>query len=581
MSACRPSYYRTLVTLWRISARAEFRQKYWKALKELKENIKLEDYLFTVEEVDNAISELKRGKAAGIDGLTAEHLQACHPILVSLLVKLFNTMLIAEYVPDAFGVGLSIPLPKSLSENLHSSEAYRCITVSPVISKVFEKCVLEKVQALLITSHLQFGFKKKLSCSHAIYSLNTTVDHFVNNQSTVNICSIDLSKAFDRVNNYCLFVKLLERKVPRKFVLLLACWYTKVYIVVKWVDALSHMVKLLAGVRQGGILSPILFLVFVDDILHALQSSRLGCIIKGFYIGAMMYADDIILLSSSVSMLQSMIDLCFNELAKVDILINDKKTMCLRIGRRFKDPCCELFVNGVAIKWVEQLRYLGILVNSGRTFKIDLTRAKRKFFISCNSIFSKIEHSRADIILPLISPYCTPVLLYGLDALKLNKTELNRLDHPYIMVFHKIFGTYSKSIISQCQYYTGCLPMQYLVKLRKLCFLNNMKLYADDNIMCKYLYQNFGYFQFISIANEFGIVEKDCKFWMKRKMWSSFKDSLRLLVAFHFFFSVCSLCCVLLYLHYYFFLSLDELKLISINTDTGSGGLAYLSPGYL
>ena len=85
--------------------------------------------------------------------------------------------------------------------------------------------------------------------------------------------------------------------------------------------------------------------------------------------------------------------------------------------------------------------------------------------------------------------------------------------------------------------------MQYLVKLRKLCFLNNMKLYADDNIMCKYLYQNFGYFQFISIANEFGIVEKDCKFWMKRKMWSSFKDSLRLLVAFHFF-SQCALCVV-------------------------------------
>jgi hypothetical protein len=256
------------------------------------------------------------------------------------------------------------------------------------------------------------------------------------------------------------------------------------------------------------------------------------------------------------------------------------KRLCLRIGRRFKDPCCELFVNGVAIKWVEQLRYLGILVNSGRTFKIDLTRAKRKFFISCNSIFSKIEHSRADIILPLISPYCTPVLLYGLDALKLNKTELNRLDHPYIMVFHKIFGTYSKSIISQCQYYTGCLPMQYLVKLRKLCFLNNMKLYADDNIMCKYLYQNFGYFQFISIANEFGIVEKDCKFWMKRKMWSSFKDSLRLLVAFHFF-SQCALCVVFCCIYITIFLSLDELKLISINTDTGSGGLAYLSPGYL
>ena len=98
-----------------------------------------------------------------------------------------------------------------------------------------------------------------MSCSHAIYTLSTSVDYFANNLSTVNICTIDLSKAFDKLNIHCLLVKMVNRNVPLQFVKLLHCWYSKMFITVKWVCALSKSVKLLAGVRQGGILSPFLF----------------------------------------------------------------------------------------------------------------------------------------------------------------------------------------------------------------------------------------------------------------------------------------------------------------------------------
>jgi len=506
----------------------EFKDNYFKALDETLLSSGAQNYVFNVDDVDKAVSELKRGKAASLDGLTAEHIQACHPIIISILVKLFNMMLLFEYVPDAFGNGLSIPLPKNLSGPMNSVDAYRCITVSPVLSKVFEKCLLEKLQNYLSSSTLQFGFKKKMSCSHAIYTLSTSVDYFANNLSTVNICTIDLSKAFDKLNIHCLLVKMINRNVPLQFVKLLHCWYSKVFITVKWAFALSKSVKLLAGVRQGGILSPFLFLIYVDDVIIALESSRIGCVIKGFYVGVIMYADDIVLISPSVSDLQFMLHLCYKMLKDIDMCINATKTTCTRIGSRFRNKCSELVICGQTLTWVSCVRYLGIYIESGRYFKVDLAKAKRKFFVCCNSIFSKVNPGRADIVLPLISSYCVPILLYGLEAVILTKTDVTRLEHPFTMIFHKIFGTYSNSIISQCQYFTGCLPLYHLCKSRQLCFLKRIIDQSNENAVCRFLCETFAFRNFETIAAKYNITINDSVTTIKHKIWSTFCSSVEL-----------------------------------------------------
>ena len=72
-----------------------------------------------------------------------------------------------------------------------------------------------------MSSANQFGFKKDVGCSHAIYTLRSTVDYFVNNNSTVNICSLDVSKAFDRINHYRLYTKFMKRSLPFNIVMIL------------------------------------------------------------------------------------------------------------------------------------------------------------------------------------------------------------------------------------------------------------------------------------------------------------------------------------------------------------------------
>jgi len=81
-------------------------------------------------------------------------------------------------------------------------------------------------------------------------------------------------------------------------------WYSKSFVIVKWNGCVSIPYQMFAGVRQGGALSPVLFAVYINNLIVALKKSDLGCHIGNTYIGILMYADDLLLISASLSNLQ-------------------------------------------------------------------------------------------------------------------------------------------------------------------------------------------------------------------------------------------------------------------------------------
>jgi len=105
--------------------------------------------VISVEFVEKCLGTLKNGKAAGIDGIEAEHLKMAHPKSIVLLCILFNKMLLCGKVPEVCCSGVIIPVPKDKSGDLTNSRNYRGITLSPVISKVFEMCLLDLYSELL------------------------------------------------------------------------------------------------------------------------------------------------------------------------------------------------------------------------------------------------------------------------------------------------------------------------------------------------------------------------------------------------------------------------------------------------
>ena len=171
-----------------------------------------------VELVDKMIRGLKRGNAAGLDGLMAEHLIFSHPIVCVLLSLLFRFMVVYRFVPDDFGAGLVIPLLKSGNLDSTVSDNYRAITVGPCVSKVFEMCLMDCFQDWLVVDELQFGFHKGRGCRDAILTLQCVIKSINSQGSTATLCALDISKAFDKMSHYGLYIKLMELNIPRCFI---------------------------------------------------------------------------------------------------------------------------------------------------------------------------------------------------------------------------------------------------------------------------------------------------------------------------------------------------------------------------
>lgn len=480
-----------------------------------------------VELIDSVVKNLKKGKAAGIDRLTSEHVQFSHPIIISLLSMLFNLMIKYEFVPDSFGVGIIIPIPKNDSSNNFSKVSdYRGITVSPVISKLFELCIVENIKYLLRTSDAQFGFKSGIGCNHAIYSARSIINYCTTNNSTVNLCSLDISKAFDKINHFAIFSKLMDRQIPRNLISLLANWYSKNFAVVRWNTFLSHSVKMFTGVRQGGILSPYLFAILVDDILIKLKKSGLGCRMHGLIFNAIMYADDLLLLSISVTDLQAMVKLCASEFNEIGLSLNMSKSVCMRIGSRFnlvKHPVSNISVGVEQLKWKAEIKYLGVTFLSAAVFKCNLQIVRQKFFRSLNGIFGKIgTRSSIPVTLSLICTYCVPLLTYAIESINVTRSVYNVLDNAYMAALFKIFGTYDKSVIGQCQFYCKTRCLTDIIDIRRLRFLQGIK--NCNNLSVNFLFSISGTYEFADLLTKHSLIEHNSGVW-KRKMWSNFVNS--------------------------------------------------------
>jgi len=137
---------------------------------------------------------------------------------------------------------------------------------------------------------------------------------YIKGENTANTCAIDLSKAFDKVNHHGLFLKLMPKHIPVQLLALLENWLSSCFSCVKWYNAWSQVFCLNFGVRQGSVLSPLLFALFMDDLAKV-------CIYNhGLFIA--LYADDTILLAPSIRELEKLLRICEEKLDLLDMVIN-------------------------------------------------------------------------------------------------------------------------------------------------------------------------------------------------------------------------------------------------------------------
>ena len=165
-----------------------------------------------------------------------------------------------------------------------------------------------------------------------------------------------------------------------------------------------------------------------------------------------MYADDLLLLSVSISDLQSLINICVEELDLIDVVLNTSKSVCMRIGMRRLKVAGNLLVNDSVLKWSDEIRYLGITIVSANSFKCNLQGCRQKFFRALNAIYSKIgTRAEVGVLLKLFEPFCIPIKTYNTEAIKLNEKDFKYLESACSLTFGKTFGTYHTETLRLCQ----------------------------------------------------------------------------------------------------------------------------------
>ena len=254
----------------------------------------------------------------------------------------------------------------------------------------------------------------------------------------------------------------------------------------RWGDSFSNFIKLKCGVRQGGVLSAYFFAVYIDDIIKIIQRSGFGCHIGSVSVNIFLYADDILLMAPSVGALQNMLSLCENHLAYLDMTLNAKKSVCLRVGRQFKDECSPLTtLSGESLCWVDNCRYLGVYLEAGKKFKSSLSNNKKSFYRAFNAIYGKVGgRASEEVVVKLISAKCVPVLIYGLDASSVSLTDKRTLDFIITRTFMRVFKTSSIDIVNECQLRFNFRKISETVVVRKRSFLHRYAL--CDNSVCSF-----------------------------------------------------------------------------------------------
>ncbi|CAF4956636.1 unnamed protein product [Pieris macdunnoughi] len=166
--------------------------------------------------------------------------------------------------------------------------------------KVFDGVLNTQLSKYIKPHDNQFGFKPGLSTDGAILSLKHTINYYVERKTPVFACFLDLSRAFDLVSYDLLWKKLEKIHLPQYTINILKYWYKSQVNSVRWEGVLSDPYRMECGLRQGGLTSPILFNLYVNELIEELTGTRIGCNVDGVNLNNLSYADDMVLLSASV-----------------------------------------------------------------------------------------------------------------------------------------------------------------------------------------------------------------------------------------------------------------------------------------
>ena len=430
------------------------------------------DLTISESSIRSAIKSLKKSPSSGCDGISVNHMfYALSDPLIKALCELYSAMIATSIIPDIFEVGIIIPILKKATLCSNDPSNYRPITLSSVHSKIVELSLIPEDTA----AETQFGFRKGRGTSTAVSLAHDVVKYMNNHGSSVYVCSLDAQKCFDSIWHDGLFHKLIG-KIPDLHWIFLYKWYKSSKAKVRWEGELSEIFSISKGMRQGSILSPRLFSIFINDLLLQLQSNENGVRLYNFKLNAIAYADDINLFSTTATGLQKLIDTCNSYAKKWRIKFNPAKTKCIQIGKSTLKTPPTWTLDGETVKLSDETTILGVnFMNDMRAESHIKNRIR-----ACNQSVFKFTTSGAlypglncKVKTHLWNTINCPVLSYGLETIHISNADLEELKTTQGTVIKRGLGLNKRS------HYHRVLKACNITPIEKIISNNAARLYHN------------------------------------------------------------------------------------------------------
>ena len=438
----------------------------------------------SVQQIMTALGDLNLHKSDGHAGLFSDNLIYGPHVLCVYLSLLYTAILYHGFLPDNLLTSVVVPIPKNVKGNMGSSDNYRGIALCSSITKLFDIVILKRFQSCLQSSNLQFAFKGSHSTTICASVFKDIVTYYRSRDTDVYCCFLDATKAFHLIKFEKLFQLLCKKDIPGPYLRILLDMYRSQKIYVKWDGTLSSKFSATNGIRQGAIISPLFFNLYIDVLLNRLKSKNVGCFIGNMFVGSLGYADDVTLLAPSIGGLQEMLKICDLFAHEFGVHFNTNKTVCMKMCRRCNNADqYVLTLDGKNLKWVKSVKYLGIHINYDLDDSKEFINKRGNVYTNLNNLLGNFRGIPSDILNVLFSHYCTS--FYGSQAWDLRNKSIKYVCTAYNKGLRALWGLPFNSHTNIVLCLSKSKPLNVMLEIRFIKML--LCMYKSQNVLLKFV----------------------------------------------------------------------------------------------
>ena len=339
------------------------------------------------------------------------------PLLIPLW-SLFNKCFDWGIIPSVWQEAIISPIPKCSTKDKFIPLNYRGSSLLSNVYKLYSSILNHRLVAYLdnvdFLTEEQNGFRKHRSCEDHAFVLSSVISSRMDQNKHTFVAFIDFAKAFDWVDRELLLYKLLRSSVDGPFYFAIKSMYTKTRSSVKVNDDLSNWFETECGVRQGDVLSPTLFNIFINDLSTELNSLRIGITLGYDRISHLLYADDLTLMAENENDLQTLINCVENWCNKWRMSVNHLKSKIVHFRKvRVSITDFSFTFQNKTVDIVHKYKYLGLILEEHLDFKASINELCSKGGRALGAWISKFKTLK-DVGYITYIKNCLIVLLYPL-----------------------------------------------------------------------------------------------------------------------------------------------------------------------